>query len=235
MFDQGREKKRTLSLAAFLFGIALFYAVVCTPLSLLVSSDILLADTVLPLLMDVLMLLCNYLFYWIACRPILAVYAGAVFFRYFANMTAGFFVIGFPTGNEFLKLHLPYLLIDIVLDLLLITLVAFLVCKFKKKQKDFTPEKVFPITRLFDWDSAFLRSTLLVAAIPAAVQLISRVIYDISYGAPTSTVDLLWMIIYYVSDIANVLIGYLVIVLILNRLHLSEEKARLEYDSTTVL
>ena len=250
LFEEGRAKKRTLLLAVCLFGISLFYAVVCTPISLLVSSDILLSDTALPLLLDVLMLLCNYLFYWIAfsvtlygiyrtglgaCKGVFAVYACAVLFRYSANMTAGFFVIGFPTSDVFFRKHFPYLLIDIVLDLVLIALVAFVVCKIQKKQKDFAMEKAFPIVKLFDRKSMFLHSVICVAAIPAAVQLISRVIYDISYGAPTSIIDLLWMIVSYASDVANLFIGYLVIVLLLNRLHLREAKAQLDYHSATVL
>ena len=114
-------------------------------------------------------------------------------------------------------------------------MVVLVVCKYQKKQKDFALEKAFPITKLFDWKSVFLHSVICVAAIPAAVQLISRVIYDISYGAPTSIIDLLWMIVSYTSDVANLFIGYLVIVLLLNRLHMREEKALLDYHSATVL
>jgi hypothetical protein len=46
-------KRRLLrSYALWLVLLSVFYALICTPLSLFLTSDVLLADTVLPMLMD---------------------------------------------------------------------------------------------------------------------------------------------------------------------------------------
>lgn len=252
LFDLCRKRNLNLRMLIFLFAITLFYAVICTPVSLLVSSDILLSETVLPLLIDVLMLLCNYLFYWVSfaivlyaigrfevgnCISLFGIYVGAVFFRYLANITAGFLVIGFPTWEDFLSDHLLYLLIDIGMDLILMAVMVLIVSlTFKKASANSSPLAGLPIDRLFDLKNPIQLAAFWSAVIPAAVQLISRVFYDaFYYGAPTSLIDLLWMVIYYVSDFANVVIGYLVIVLILNRIFMKEEKARIDYDSATLI
>ena len=252
LFERCRKKKLTVQLAVWLFVIALFYAAVCTPISRVVASDILLADTVVPLIIDVLGLLCNYLFYWAAFAfllyavfrleiknsiPLLAVYAGAVVFRYLANQIADFCVFGFPSVNDFFSLYLPYCLIDMLLDLAQIAVAVLLILCLKKRAAN-AQTAVFeelPVTKLFDYKKTVLRAGVLLGIIPATAQLISRVIYDIWYGAPTGLADLLWMIVSYLSDLAFVLIGYAVIVLFLNRFCLSEKKAKLEYDSANIL
>jgi predicted membrane protein len=57
------------------------------------------------------------------------------------------------------------------------------------------------------------------------------VFYDFHLGAPTGFSDLLWMILYYLSDVVGALIGYLVMVLLLNRFFLQELRAK-ESDSS---
>ncbi|MBO5295090.1 MAG: hypothetical protein J6B71_07615 [Clostridia bacterium] len=117
LFEGYRRKKLTVRLAICLFAIALFYAAVCTPIARFVASDVLLANTVLPSVIDIVILFFNYSFYWISfgflvyaihrlgaksCAPLFAVYGGAVVFRYLANQMADFCVFGFPSINDFL-------------------------------------------------------------------------------------------------------------------------------------
>lgn len=235
--------------AVLIFALTLFYAAVCTPLYLFFSSDILFDDSVLPLLWDVLMGACNYLFYWVGfafllflgaryslrgCKAFFAVYAGAVLFRYVANQLSGFLVMGFPTWSKFASSDLPELLFCIVMDLVLM---AFAVLAFHLIV-DKTPLKIngdetlmlsdatvyprvhlwYDAQKLYDRSNALHRTALWMGLIPAAVQLLNRVRYDIFYGAPTDALDLMWMIVYYVGDILCAIIGYLVILLLLNSL-----------------
>lgn len=268
--------------AVLIFALTLFYAAVCTPLYLFFSSDILFDDSVLPLLWDVLMGACNYLFYWVGfafllflgaryslrgCKAFFAVYAGAVLFRYVANQLSGFLVMGFPTWSKFASSDLPELLFCIVMDLVLMAfaVLAFHLIVDKTPLKinadetlmlsdatvyprvhlwddaqnvNKTPLKInadetlmqsdatvyprvhlwYDAQKLYDRSNALHRTALWMGLIPAAAQLLYRVRYDIFYGAPTDALDLMWMIVYYVGDILCAIIGYLVILLLLNSL-----------------
>lgn len=245
MFDRCRKNRLTMYLAVWLFAIALFYAAVCTPLSRFILSDVLLSGTVLPFLLDALLLFCNYLFYWIAfafllyalfrfdlkaCVPLLAVYVGAVVFRYLANQVADFCVFGFPTINEFFSLYLPYCLLDVFLDLVQVGIAVWIAVSLKNAAT--LPERLIfselPITKIWDMKKTVLRAAVWISVVPAAFRLVSRVIYDVWYGAPQGLADLLWMIAAYLFDFVCVLLGYLVLVLLLNRFFLDEKKAKRE-------
>ena len=80
-----------------------------------------------------------------------------------------------------------------------------------------------------------MRILLCVAAVPAGFQLLSRLIYDFSNGLPRDLPDLLWMVTYYLSDFAFVIVGYLVTQMLLNRLAVKEEEARLAFEESSVL
>lgn len=243
MFDRCRKKRLTVHLFVWLFAIALFYAAVCTPLSRFVLSDVLLSDTALPFLLDALLLFCNYLFYWIAfafllyallrfdlraCTPLLATYTGVVVFRYLANQIADFCVFGFPPINEFFSLYLPYCLLDVFLDLAQMGIAVWVTLTLKRGAS--APEKLLssemPTERLWDWKRRTLRAAFLIALVPAAFRLVSRVIYDVWYGAPRGLSDLLWMIAAYLFDVACLWIGYFLIVLLINRFFMVERNAR---------
>ncbi len=247
--EQSAFLKCNTRFAVFIFALTLFYAAVCTPLFLFFSSNILFDGSVLPLLWDVLMGACNYLFYWGSfafllflgaryslgqCRAFFMIYAGAVLFRYTANLLAGYIVMGLPTWSTFASSDLPYLLFDIAMDLVLMAIAAVIFHSIVDKtplriaaEGDMMQTEVTECSRvrlwcnsqgLYDKNNALHRTAVWYGVIPAAVQMLSRIIYDISYGAPTSGIDLMWMIVYYVSDILCAFIGYLVILLLLNSL-----------------
>lgn len=246
--EQSALLKCNTRFSVFIFALALFYAAVCTPLYLFFSSNILFDGSVLPLLWDVLMGACNYLFYWGSftfllflgarfslkhCKSFFMIYAGAVFFRYIANLLAGYIVMGIPSMSGFLS-DLPYLLFDIVMDLALMALAALVLHLIVDKaplwvdadgdmmQSDAPKRSRISLWSnskgLYEKSNALHRTAVWYGLIPAAVQMISRIIYDISYGAPTDALDMTWMIVYYVSDILCALIGYFVILLLLNNL-----------------
>ena len=66
-----------------------------------------------------------------------------------------------------------------------------------------------------------LRTVLFLALIPAGIQLLLRLYYDIFFwGAIRGWLDLLWVILYYLSDLIFVPVGYLVMIVLINRLYL---------------
>ena len=253
LFEKCRKKRMLVWFSVWLFAISAFYAAVCTPVYHVLNSDILISDTVFPLLWDTLMQILNYLFYWGAfaivlyaifrlgiknCISFLGIYVGTVFFRYFSNLLAGFLTNGFPLMDRFLSDDLPYLILDIVLDLLLMGVFVWILIAVQRRNTTARNRKRgefllsnLPFVKLFDLKNPVQLAAFLGALIPSAVLLISRVIFDISYGAPTGIVDLLWMAVYYVSDIGSALIGFILAVLLVNRFYFSEEKARLDYET----
>lgn len=252
LFEQAQKRKLTSRLAILLFGIALFYAAVCTPLYLILSSDVLWAGTPLPMLLDVVTTLANYAFYWIAFAyaayiiyrlgigaavPMLGVCVGASVFRYSANLVAGFCVIGFPSWEDFASDYLPYFLVDIALELVMMAVAVGLAVFLGRKWSDSKGRLTdgVPFAKLFTFDRGMPRIAWLIACVPAAAQMLSRIRYDLSYGAPRGLLDLLWMVVYYCSDVLNVLLGYLVIVWIWNQIATRETEAKHEYDSATVI
>ena len=56
--------------------------------------------------------------------------------------------------------------------------------------------------------------------------IISRIIYDFSYGAPGDIGDLLWMIAYYTTDVLIGVAGYFVMLYIVRRLTLSSKTTK---------
>ena len=252
LFEQTQTKKLTRRTAILLFAITLFYAAVCTPLYLVMSSDVLWAQTPLPMLLDVIMTLANYCFYWVAfahvaytvyrfgfsaARPQLAVYAGASVFQYAANLLAGYLVIGFPLWEDFASDELPYLILNIFLNLLLMAIAVGLAYLLEKKQGDGKGRMTdgLPLVKLFSMQKGIGRAAWVLACVPAAAQLLSRVRYDISYGAPRSLLDLVWMVVFYCSDVLSVLIGYLVIVLVWNQISFKETEAKKDFEGSSVI
>ena len=119
---------------------------------------------------------------------------------------------GFPLFSRFVKDDLIYIIINILLDLLLLALALWAMHALRYRWENKTPLlEALPTERLFDLQNPLMRILLCVAAIPAGFQLLSRLIYDFSNGLPYDLPDFLWMITYYLSDFAFVIVGYLII------------------------
>ncbi len=240
---------------SWLCGLVLFYAIVCTPVYLWISSDILIADSVLPLLWDTLMSVCNYMFYWIALaillyalirwriaesKPLFISFAVLSAVRYFANYVAARFVLGFQSVNDFFTDDLMYILLDIVFDLALMAVAVLLMYTVLKNKLSYGASEGeraaflsehLPIDSMLDLKNPIATSALCAALVPAAFKLLSRLIYDFSYGAPMGLVDLLWMISSYVLDLLAVLVGYVLLILFVSRAYQHELKTKSEFES----
>lgn len=253
LFEKGHKKRLTLEFTVILSAIALLYAALCTPLNLVITSDIAFEGTPLPLLWDIFSLLCNYLFYWIAfayliyqsyrygfseARPMLISYGVIVLLRYFANQLAEYLTIGFPVMDDLFE-DIRELFVILLLEFLLIGFAVLLILRLQRRAEERQMKPLFsymPILKLTEKGNPLLGVILCVSAIPAGVQFVSRIIFDVfSGGLPRGWVDLLWMIVYYLSDFINVGIGYAVIVLLLNRLFLHEKKAKNDFDNGSLI
>ncbi len=78
---------------------------------------------------------------------------------------------------------------------------------------------VFPINKLFDFKNPILSSALAMSIVIVAVKIITRIINDISWGAPTSLGEVAIMAVYYLSDIVYGAVAYFVAIFVFTSLY----------------
>lgn len=82
---------------------------------------------------------------------------------------------------------------------------------------------IFPYCKVALKNDPLRFSAFLIALILGGVRVISRINYDISYGAPDGIGDLLWMIAYYMMDILIGVAAYFTMLHIVRRLTVANE------------
>lgn len=245
LMEQIRKRRILKGYLIFAFVLTTVYAVVCTPLNLILTSNVLMMKTILPITLDVVMSFMNFAFYWgsfayllfylyqeglSASKPFLISYVALVFYRYITSMLASFLVLGFPPFDSFLSFTLPYFLFDIFMDLLQLTVLCFL--SHKVSSQGGMLKAYMPFQKTFDRQNALCLNILKAALIPAIISILSRLIYDVNYGFPKDTADLIWMLTYYLADLLCILVGYIVIMLFLNSLYLKDLEQKSEKMSS---
>lgn len=255
-FDEYQIKKMRIRLGVCLAAISAFYVGCCIPLLSWMQTDVLFDGTVWPLLLDLVMLLCNYAFYWITiailiysvyrfgwkpCRSLLFIYLGVVLLRHVASPFVSYLSMGesIPRFDEFVSADLIVILVNVILELLMVLGVTLLICQLGNRWGRPTPSAMLshlPIQKLFDKQNPIARVALFCSIFPAGFHMITRLIYDFSAlgGLPTYSFGWLDIVLGYLSDLLFVLVGYFVATLLLNSFLLSEEKARMEFDSASL-
>jgi hypothetical protein len=85
-------------------------------------------------------------------------------------------------------------------------------------------KKILPLSRLIDWNNPLQRSAIKMSALILAIKLITRIINDISYGAPESLGEVLIMIVYYLSDLIYGAVAYFIAIFVISRFYESVKK-----------
>ena len=197
-----------------LFGLSCF---VLSPLYVSLSSNIVYRDS---LLSDFLNLVNNvfYIAVYTVCFSafiysvykcgtkrsvsLTVVYCVAVIIRYMANIAVQTITDGvFPSFAD-----LYPAILGCVFDILIafaILLIAHLCLKDKAQ------DSCLPFEKLYLHSNSLQRASLFTGILLSSIKVLTRVIYDLGYGAPTSILDLLRMIVYYLSDLLICVIIYL--------------------------
>lgn len=221
-------KRLLLTGGILIFAIALFYAALWTPLATEFNTNIAYNGSVLLTVWDVVGSLVPYLFYWNAAAFILfltergisswlfpALSAGASVLFNFGSLAVGLVQMN---GSEMLGMDLFGAGFSVLLDIGQIALFRLFAYLFLEKDsgKRRTPSAM-PLQKRYS------RAILCCAALPALLALIGRLRYDFAVGAPTGKADLIGMVVHYLADVASAAIGYLVIFLIVDRLHQTKQ------------
>ena len=260
LFEKCRQTRLQKQYAIVIFAIALFYAAVCTPIYIWAYSDILISRSIFVTVWDVIVTAVNYSFYWISfsivlyfmsrftlksCKGVLGIYVGACAFLYVANLLASCIMNGFSAldGRDFLDV-LMYVGLD-ALQMAIVVWIAYTLLSPAQilAQRKYAIEKAqnpdamlkmpvwLPFGGLFCLQNKLMRAAFFASMVSFLVHALSRAIYDIFLlGAPRGLEDLLWMIFAYVSEIVAFFVGYFVIVLILNQLHVKEAQKTARFE-----
>ena len=260
LFDELCIKRAKKYFLIFAIACVGFISAIYTPVYLLLSSNVLWRDSVVLFLWTELIgPLMDFSFYWgsfafliyIYLRfgkkqikhPII-IYAVAVAARYLITMLIGFVLMSFPGWDALLKEELPSALFTIGMDalqmlgVLLLTefccrrpLMQAKACRTGAEGEELLAD-CFPIGGLFDIRKPLPKLCFLCALIPAGIKLLSRLYYDIFFwGLPTDAAEWLLVATYYVGDIAAFLIGYFVLLYLLQAFYTAETKRRIEFES----
>lgn len=160
-------------------------------------------------------------------RRYIIVYFCSVLFKYLANYLVTWLT---DTGMsvQYLLENLSYILIYTAIELLQAAVVLLVIVRTMKKHHAFIERQtriaanlpdvsvdarsyVFPFTKLLTWKNPLQKCALAGGGTIALFKMVSRLIYDISYGLPTSVADGLWIVAYYLLD---VFVGFAVCLLI---------------------
>ena len=220
----------TTRFALWICSLSAAYSAVCTPLLLWVTGDILISGTIMPTLLDLVMSALNFAVYWIAFAylfytvsrfgtrsvgALFGVYVGASAFRYVVAQLMTYWVL----RESFAWVQVIDLLTYVALDALMLLAAWLLTVRAARRvSEDGGLSARLPMERLFDFKNAAIRTVAWLAAIPSAVHLLTRLIYDFSIlgGVPSGLLDWIWVIFGYLSEVIFALIGHMVIVLTVN-------------------
>ena len=247
LLDRAQKARLERTLLWFLLVVVAISAFVLMPLSYLLASNVLLRDTVWPMLNDFLLEISNYIYFWGSFAAVLYViyrygfreskgavglYCGAALIRYLAYFLIGCVMSGFPTSfRDAWQDELVYLLLDVLMDLAQMGLVLLFAYIWMARQRHFSlKKKSYPAWLPYEGMMALkqnplLRVTAVAAIIPAGIRLLSRVIYDVSLGGAIDSIDLVWQIIGYASDILYVIVGYLLMLWLLSTRYVKDTSA----------
>ena len=208
------------------------YAVILLPLSEYVGSNIIFQGTFLYEILSFLCTAVEltafcWVFSWLissrfaygisASLKVLLLFAAALLVRYVLTFFVTWKMEGM-SGSDLL-FELVFMLIYILLDVTQAASVLMLTHILRKKQDvvylvrakalqalgEPAPD---PLTEdresktLFSMSGSLPIAAVLASVVIAFVRISGRLIYDITYGAPTDGVDLAWMIFSYLSDVA---------------------------------
>ena len=232
-------KRLTVLLSIVAFGLASLNSFVILPINYNIINNIVYNLTVLPLVLQFLSSVTELIVFWCALailiygisvmglrksRPLIVTYGLAIVYKHLIN----FVLDCFRFGALQLSL-LSSVSFNVIMEVLIATVVIVLSHKFAKENSrlgDRQRVHLFPFRKILDTDNPIQRAALAATLTITIPRIVSRIIFDIAVGFPTSIPDLLWMIVYYLLDIVTGVVGYLVMVYVIMSIEQKHRKLR---------
>ena len=263
LFEACRKKALLKQYTLIAFAIAVFYSVVCMPIRILGYTDVLLINSIFSVVWDLVVTFVIYAFYWVPfaymlyltsrftignCKGFFGIYIGVSTFLYSASLLTQFLYL--KNFYEFVLNDLLDIVMYVTFDAVqmgIVTLIAWCILRplqerakrahrlalTKNPKAPLMMPQWLPFGSFFNLKNELMRCAFLASAVSAGIHILTRVRYDLFFGEPVNNVDLAWIIVSYFSEIVAFVVGYLVIVLILNQLYLKEEQKKDAYQKAT--
>ncbi len=242
-----KTKRTHLMMLAVTFGLYAVLSFGLTLPLQYANTDIVLYASVLPEILAILIELTEILLYAFAFSLLIGttflgnslrsflglgwILSGACLFRRLCDL-AVILIVFSELGYEDIIESVTYLLLDLILIWAILWLIRWRYSGYvKKAAKAYSGKALFaeemtiptslsdlyPFKRIYSPKNPVQCCALIIGIIRSAAKVISRIIYDIDYGAPEDFGEVITMAIYYCSDILIGVIFYATAILILGK------------------
>lgn len=240
------QKRLTVILSVFSFGLASVNSFILLPLNISMSNNIIYQLSAFPLILSFLSTLTELLVFWIAlavlvyaistigfrsCRSLMIIYGASIFYKHAVNL-----IIDSVTKGEFISSLLGSTAFNVFIELAIAAFAILFTRRFITVNAGLAIKErvaLFPFERLFDLDNPVQKSAFVASLAITVPRIFSRIIYDIVIGLPSDLKDALWMVAYYLLDVVTGVIGYLIMILLIMSFRQKQEVLE-EFDKTTV-
>jgi len=185
--------------------------------------------------------------------PIITIFSVATVCKYSFNALSEVIlakILGFSVASGAAQRALISITVQSGLELLqyaAIILIAIFIFKKHKEnqalikknaQKLYKPyderSSVFPFTKILSLNNPLQKTALLSSIVVALFRILPRIYYDISqlmfFKIPLTFEDIIWMTVYYISDILFCVIGYFIMIFVFNRLDTKDLTLQAKYN-----
>ena len=231
----------------FSFGLVAILSLGLTLFYNYCNTDIILYTSVLPEVLKILIDLLEIGIYAICfsiflfspfCRhenapslSLLFVYMGAFTFRRICDLIGVLILYGSLDSLDF-TYAMVYVLLDVILALVVFFQARSGANRYYRAQAQslrtdalfadtelrLSTEGIHPFCKIFDKTNPLQRSVLINTIILVGIKVLSRLVFDIDYGAPEDFGEVLIMAVYYLSDLLLAVIFYALSIVVLNKL-----------------
>ena len=213
--------QRNILFAALLVALYLIDIAVLSPIYTYVCSDVILLESSLPMILEILMDICRLLIwchffsfiiasiylYGAAKSKFLFIFSPIVIFlRYFGTLVFSATVDNIAIGSEDFGFAFLNFIFDAFQILTIAVITHLLTYGNEKKTEEF-----FPFGKIHRPESRLRLSIGIGAILIAIVRVIMRIVFDVGYGAPESFDEIILMAMYYISDLMYGFLSYLIV------------------------
>ena len=211
--------------------LILLYTCVLLPLYIRFNSDVILRETIWPNILEAVYSIVELCLIWFCFASLFFSFwqfttgkkiavASCVFATIILKYGLNYLISGITSGgitdpSDDILLLLTYVGLEVIQFLIPSAFALFLLHK-KKKSISFEAEKIYKLSNLKNPVYAFALSAAVVMTL---FKIISRIIFDLSgvadYFYSMDTIQVIWMIGYYLLDVLTGLLGYFMILLII--------------------
>ena len=223
-------------------ALYVIYTVILVPMYTYFSTDILFMGSLLPFFIRILLEIIDVAIFAVAYfsiiyaffrermsqKPFLfpIVYLALALARRAISLLVEFISSGYVGMEDLLSLGLYYLF-DIIQLIVVMIIVIWernkCICFITERKKlGIATSDLLPFNNVLDKNNPLQACSLKLAVLVAGIKIVTRIISDIYYGLPASISEVLVMAAYYLSDLLNGVVFYVLLWFLFNHINKKE-------------